>query len=241
MSEPPAQSPALAPAPALSVVIPTLNAAGRLGRCLEEVKRWPGALDLIVVDGGSADDTVAIAHDHGAKVLPSERGRGTQLARGGDAAGHNWLLFLHADTVLESTWVDTAQTFMAMRAADRAAAFRFALDDPAPQARRIERLVAWRCRTFALPYGDQGLLLPRALYQSVGGYRTLPLMEDVDLVRRLKQKVGRENIMVLDAAALTSAVRYRQNGWWLRPARNLFCLFLYYIGVPARWISGLYG
>ncbi len=235
MNEPPAVS------VALSVIVPTLNAAGRLGPCLDAVRRWPGELDLIVVDGGSADDTVAIAHDHGAKVLPSERGRGTQLARGGNAAQHGWMLFLHADTVLEEAWVDAAQAFIAARASDRAAVFGFALDDPAPQARRVERLTAWRCRTLALPYGDQGLLLPRALYQAVGGYRALPLMEDVDLIRRLKKKTGGENIKVLDAQAVTSATRYQKNGWWLRPSRNLFCLFLYYIGLPPRWIARLYG
>jgi len=227
--------------PALSVVIPALNAADRLGACLTSVKSWPGELDLIVVDSGSSDNTVGIAHAHGAKVLPSERGRGTQLARGGKAAQHDWMLFLHADTVLEDGWVEEAQDFMESGSAESAAVFRFALDDTSPQARRIERMVAWRCGTFALPYGDQGLIAPRALYESVGGYLSLPLMEDVDLIRRLKKKIGADKLSLLDAAAITSAARYQRNGWWLRPSRNLFCLFLYYIGVSPRWIAKVYG
>jgi hypothetical protein len=120
--------------------------------------------------------------------------------------------------------------------AGRAAHFAFALDDPAPEARRLERLVAWRCRVLALPYGDQGLLLPRALYEATGGYRPLPLMEDVDLVRR----IGRRRLAALPVAALTSAERWRRDGWRRRSARNLACLSLWFLGVPPRVIARLY-
>ena len=122
-------------------------------------------------------------------------------------------------------------------APDRAGYFRFALDSDDPRARRLERLVAWRCRVLALPYGDQGLLIHRDLLAAVGGIRPLPLMEDVDLVRRL----GRRRLVALDAAAITSAAKWQRQGWYRRSLRNLACLALYFAGVPPRLIARLYG
>ncbi|NKB44830.1 MAG: glycosyltransferase [Alphaproteobacteria bacterium] len=225
-------------APELSIVIPTLNAAAWLSACLTAVTQWPETMRLVIVDGGSDDDTVKIAHDAGATVLPSDAGRGRQLSRGGAAANGRWLLFLHADTILQDGWVNEVRAFIKDKAnQQRAAAFRFELDDAALQARRVERMVAWRCRALGLPYGDQGLLIHREFYKQLGGYRSLPLMEDVDLVRR----IGKKHIHILEAAAVTSAERFRRNGWWARPSRNLFCLFLYICGIPPRWIVRLYG
>ncbi|MEO5375143.1 MAG: glycosyl transferase family 2, partial [Alphaproteobacteria bacterium] len=148
------------------------------------------------------------------------------------------LLFLHADTRLAPGWAAAAAAFMAEPAnAARAAAFRFALDDEAPAARRLERLVAWRCRVLGLPYGDQGLLLSRAFQDELGGFRPLPLMEDVDMVRR----IGRRRLVMLEPAAVTSAVRYRRDGYLVRPLRNALCLGLYLAGVPTPVIARLYG
>jgi glycosyltransferase involved in cell wall biosynthesis len=170
-------------------------------------------------------------------VVEAPRGRGTQLAAGAAAASGEWLLFLHADTRLGPGWAGAARHFIADAAnRDRAGYFRFRLDDVAPAARRLERMVLWRCR-LGLPYGDQGLLLSRALYDRVGGFRALPLMEDVDLVRR----IGRSNLVALDADAVTSAARYRSGGYVRRPLRNLCCLALWRLGVPARIVARLYG
>ena len=96
--------------------------------------------------------------------------------------------------------------------------------------------MAWRCRVLALPYGDQGLLIARAFYESLGGYRPLPLMEDVDLIRR----IGRSRLRMLDATATTSAARYRRDGWTLRPLRNLLCLSLHFAGVPPKALLRFY-
>lgn len=223
---------------AISVVIPALNAASTLARTLESIGA-PGGLirETIVVDGGSRDGTALLAESAGACVIASAPGRGIQLAAGAAAASAPWLLFLHADTVLAGGWSAEVAPFVSDPAhRGRAAAFRFALDDPAPAARRVERLVAWRCRRLGLAYGDQGLLIGRTLYDRLGGFRPLPLMEDVDLVRR----IGRRRLTILRTAAVTSAVRYRRDGWWLRPARNLCCLSLYFMGVPPRTIAWLY-
>lgn len=220
----------------LSVVIPVLNAARRLPACLAAFSRWPD-VEIVVSDGGSIDDSTVVAVQNGARIVTGTRGRGAQLARGATAATGDWMLFFHSDTVLDTNWHEAAGRFMSDPAnARRAGYFRLALDDPDPRARRIERLVAWRCRAWALPYGDQGLLIARAFYDSLGGYRPLPLMEDVDLVRR----IGRARLVMLDATATTSAARYRRDGWFARPLRNLFCLALYFAGVPPKALVPLY-
>ncbi|QJE73224.1 glycosyltransferase [Aerophototrophica crusticola] len=223
----------------LSIIIPTLNAATTLPATLAALEAWrPRPVEVLVADGGSTDGTTALADSAGARVLPVARGRGVQLSAGAGAARGDWLLFLHADTRLEPGWAAAVAGYVADPAKQgRAAHFRFALDDPGPQARRLERMVAWRCRALALPYGDQGLLVSRALYDAVGGFRPLPLMEDVDLVRRL----GRDRLVGLPVAAVTSAEKWRRDGWWARSARNLACLSLWYAGVPPRIIRRVYG
>lgn len=222
--------------PSISVVIPTLNAERTLRPVMAAIAAG-GPFETIVVDGGSGDGTPDIAKHRGARVVTAKRGRGTQLAAGAAAAGGDWLLFVHADTRLSSGWMKAAAEFAADPANERrAAVFRFQLDDPAPEARRVERIVARRVRLFALPYGDQGLLISRALYDEIGGFRPMPLMEDVDIVRR----IGRKRLSLLDATAHTSAARYRADGWRMRPIRNFFCLSLYFFGVSPDRIRKYY-
>jgi rSAM/selenodomain-associated transferase 2 len=218
----------------LSIVIPTLNAAATLPATLASRGELPDA-QRIVVDGGSTDATVACARALGAETVAAPRGRGGQLAAGARAARGAWLLFLHADTVLAPGWRAPVETVMAGDA-DRAGYFRFVLDDADPAARRLERRVAWRCRVLGLPYGDQGLLISRRCYDAAGGFRPLPLMEDVDLVRRL----GRGRLVGLDHPAITAATRYRQAGYRRRSVRNLLCLTLYFLGLPPRALVWLY-
>ena len=174
----------------------------------------------------------------GARFIAAPRGRGVQLAAGAGAAAGDWLLFLHADCRLSSDWGAAVAAFLAApEATSRAGYFDFALDDAARAARRLERIVAWRCRVMALPYGDQGLLIARSLYRAVGGFAPLPLMEDVDLVRRL----GRRRLARIGAQCISSPRRYRREGYWRRPLRNLFCLLLYFAGVPPDRIVRIYG
>ena len=166
--------------PTVSVVIPTLNAAGTLLTTLAPLRGGPG--EIVIADGGSSDDTCDIARVAGATVVNSQRGRGQQLQAGAEASKGDWLLFLHADTRPSDSWrAEIAGYINDPASRERAAAFRFALDDPSPQARRMERLVNWRSRALGLPYGDQGLFLPRRVYDEAGGYDDIPLMEDVDL------------------------------------------------------------
>lgn len=217
----------------LSIIVPTLNAAASLADCLSAVRE---ADETIVVDGGSVDGTAAIARSFGARLVQSPRGRGLQLAAGAAAAKGDWLLFLHADTLLAPGWRAAAERHMA-RSPGKAACFRFRLDAGERRARLVEAGVALRVRLLGLPYGDQGLLVSRPLYNEVGGYRPLALMEDVDLVRR----IGAGRIERLGVDAVTSAERWRSGGWLRRSGRNLLCLALYRFGMSAERVARLYG
>jgi rSAM/selenodomain-associated transferase 2 len=228
----------------ISVVIPTLNADDGLAACLTALV--PAAVEgmvreVIVVDGGSSDRTLKIVEQSGAELVHSPAGRGEQLSAGAARARSPRLLFLHADTVLETGWEREVAALIERvdsgRRQPTAAAFRFALDDDGVLPRMIEAGVAVRCMLFRLPYGDQGLLIPRQLYQQVGGYGRLPLMEDVDIVRR----IGRRRMATLRTRAVTSAVRYQRDGYLRRSARNLSCLALFFLRVPPRFIARLYG
>ncbi len=221
----------------LSIVIPTLRAAATLERTLGAVAGAGIVHEVVVADAASTDATRQTAARGGARVIEAPRGRGLQLAAGAAATAGEWLLFLHADTVPGTGWAEAVSRFTAEPAnRRRAAVFRLALDDPDPRARRLERLVAWRTTVLGLPYGDQGLLIARAFYEELGGFRAIELMEDVDMVRR----IGRRSITVLDAVATTSAVRYRKDGYFVRGLRNIACLGLYFLGVPPRLIVRLY-
>jgi len=219
----------------LAAVIPTLDAAAGLSRTLAALRGQ--VAEIIVADGGSTDGTPELAAAAGARVITAPRGRGSQIAAGVAAATAPWLLVIHADTVPAPGWAEAAGAFLADPAhAERAAHFRFALDDPSAQARRLERAVAWRCRVLGLPYGDQGLLIARPFLDRLGGVRPIPIMEDVDLVRR----IGRARLVGLDVAFVTSAARWRAGGWWRRSARNLLCLSLWFAGMAPERIAALY-
>jgi rSAM/selenodomain-associated transferase 2 len=223
----------------LSIVIPTLNCERILGPTIEALV--PGALSglvsqLVISDGGSSDATLAIADAAGADVVAGSPGRGVQLARGADAARGRWILFLHADTVLAPNWPERVRQFIDEGDEARAASFRYRLDDRRLRARIVEKVVALRCLVAVLPYGDQGLLMSRTLYDELGGYRPMVLMEDVDLVRR----IGRRRLSLLDHDAVTSAERYRRSGYLKRTTRNLACLGLWYAGMAPERIAKIY-
>jgi rSAM/selenodomain-associated transferase 2 len=226
--------------PPLSIIIPALDAAAALPAALaalDEGRLRELVREVLLVDGGSRDATPAIAHAGGARVVAAPRGRGVQLAAGGAIAAGDWLLFLHADTRLSSGWARLVSDFIGdARNRERAAHFRYRLDDASRAARRVEAAVAWRCRRLALPYGDQGLLIAAAFYRALGGFRPLALMEDVDMVRR----IGRRRLAALPVEAVTSAARYRRDGFVARPLRNLSCLALYMLGMPPRVLLRLY-
>lgn len=227
--------------PLISIVIPALNAAAELPFCLAALRlaRHAGLrYEILVADGGSSDGTVMLASQAGAQVIATETGRGRQLRAGGQAARGDWLLFLHADTVLAGDWPGAASRFIADPAnRPRAAYCRLGFDDDRAVLRLIAAAANLRGRALGLPYGDQALLIQRDYYRSIGEYRPQPLMEDVALVRR----IGRRNLIPLPGVtAITSAGRYRRDGAFRRVVRNLFCLGAYFLGVAPDRIARLY-
>ena len=190
----------------ISVVIPTVNVERLLPRCFDSLisAAVRGVVrEVIVSDAGSTDTTLEIADGAGAHIVHARKGRGQQLAQGAAIARSDWLLFLHPETALEPGWEVEAESFIdqAVMEQPRAAVFRFALEDFGNAARRAEALASLRTAMFALPFGDQGLLIPKRLYQKLGGYRALADMEDADLVRR----IGRRRLVSLRARAVNAA------------------------------------
>lgn len=227
----------------ISVIIAAHNSEPTLGAALSALV--PAAIDgiirqVIVVDAGSTDQTATIADLAGADVIEGRPGRGGQLALGAARARFPWLLFLNADTVLDDGWERSAMTFIRQvdsgERTPAAGAFAFRLDDKGFAPRLLERLTHVRCKLWPMPYGDQGLLIPRQLFDSVGGYRDLPVLEDVDLIRRL----GRRRLAMLDAQAITSPGPYHRDGYFVRPLRNQMCHLLFGVGVPVAVIARLY-
>lgn len=212
--------------PAISVVIPALDEQAHVSLAIGSVRE---ADEILVVDGGSWDQTREHAREAGARVIQGPPGRGRQLAQGAIAASGDWLVFLHADTRLEAGWADALRSLPEPICGG---AFRFALDS----GRRSLRVVEWgvhaRCALFALPYGDQGLFARRAAYDRAGGFAPLPLMEDVDFVRRLR-RVG--PLAFPPQRAFTSARRWEAHGVVATTLTHAWCLGRYALGAdPAR-------
>lgn len=222
----------------LSVVIPTLEAAARIGPCLGAL--GPGLMsglirELVIADGGSSDAIGAIAEDLGARLVKTEPGRGHQLRAGCEAAQGDWLMILHADTVLPEGWEETVRAHIAGHP-QKAGYFGLAFDAGGIGAGWTAGWANLRSRLFALPYGDQGLVLPVSLYRAAGGYPAVALMEDVGLVRR----IGRRRLRRLPGRVTTSAARYRAEGWVRRGARNLSTLALWFLGLPEDRLARRY-
>ena len=227
--------------PLLTIVIPTLNAAKTLPSCLAALRLAVRAglpHEILIADGGSSDSTAALAEQAGAHIVTAKQGRGRQLRAGGQAARGDWLLFLHADTILAGDWPGAIAGFIADPAnRQRAAYARLAFDDDRPAYRLIAAAATLRSRLLGLPYGDQALLIHRDYYRSRGEYPPLPLMEDVALVRR----IGRRNLSPSHGVtAITSARHYRRDGAVRRVVRNLTCLGAYFLGMPPDRIARFY-
>ncbi len=221
------------PAP-ISIVIPTLNAADSLPDTLSAVTEGLHAgliRELIVTDGGSTDLTLEIANAAGAKIVTGATSRGGQLRRGCAEASGDWMLILHADTQLQQGWSAAVSAHLP---SGKPAAFSLAFQAKGFMPRWVAGWANLRSRMFGLPYGDQGLLVPRRLYETVGGYPDQPLMEDVALVRVLP------GITLLSPHAVTSADRYARAGWLRRGARNLWTLTRYFLGADPNKLVQAY-
>ncbi|MCF6220191.1 MAG: TIGR04283 family arsenosugar biosynthesis glycosyltransferase [Robiginitomaculum sp.] len=221
----------------LSVIIPTLNAETHLPALLAQLGKQVD--EIVITDGGSTDGTFATALAANARIAMGCKGRGWQLARGAEwatgVANGDWLLFLHADSRLGNNWRDEINHHM-KHFPDRAGYFRFKLNADGFWPRWIELWVRVRCALAALPYGDQGLLIRRDVYEAVGGYPDWPLFEDVQIVRTL----GRRRLRALAADALTSPERYERQGYVHRGLGNVALLIRFLTGAKSDSLDKTY-
>ena len=223
----------------LSILIPTLNEARRLPLLLADLARWPHGAQVIVVDGGSRDRTTAVANLAGVARLSSpERGRGQQLIQGMTAAIHDWTLVLHADSRLPPRWCSAVQQVIENPQAKRDAwFFDFRVEERGPMLWLLERSVALRSRLGQRPYGDQGLLIHRTLYEASGGYSPIPLMEDLDLVERIARH---HRLRRLRCPLVTSNRRWQQQGVISRAWCNWRLRRRWHQGIAADQLTGDY-
>ncbi|MBI5075930.1 MAG: TIGR04283 family arsenosugar biosynthesis glycosyltransferase [Nitrospirae bacterium] len=221
----------------ISIIIPTLNEELLIARCIDALgtEGFPG--EIIVADGGSADRTREIALSRNrVMVIDSPKGRGTQMNAGSAVAAGDILLFLHADTILEQGWAEELCSALDDRSVV-GGAFRFCIDDPSSKFRLVEAWVNMRCRAFGLPYGDQAIFIRKSIFEKLGGYKAILLMEDVDIIKRMK-KLGR--IAVLQKKAVTSGRRWISRGLLRTAATNQMTMLLYQLGVSPDKLARFY-
>jgi rSAM/selenodomain-associated transferase 2 len=219
----------------ISIIIPTLNEEEHIGATLASIRDLDD-LQIIVVDGGSRDRTRYAAAEGGAQVITSAPGRAAQMNAGAAVALGDILLFLHADCRLPPDFPGMVCTTVAdTRVA--AGAFRLAIDGPGLPLRIIERLVQWRSVLLGLPYGDQALFLRAEIFRQSGGYAKLPIMEDFELMRRLR-RLG--DIRILPQSVVTSARRWQRLGIMRTTLINQLIIFAYLLGVAPERLAHWY-
>jgi rSAM/selenodomain-associated transferase 2 len=219
----------------ISIIIPTLNEEVNLDRVLARLRDRPD-LEIIVVDGGSTDETVACAGRHGARLVPAETGRGTQLNRGAELATGEVVLFLHADTLLPDDFAARIHGVLAV-AQTAAGAFCLKIDARGPGYRLIEWGANLRSRLLGMPYGDQAIFVRSSVLRQAGGVPRQPIMEDVALIRRLK-RFGR--IRIAPAPITTSARRWQRLGLIRTTLRNQLMLLGALCGISPRTLHRFY-
>lgn len=220
----------------ISIIIPTLNEAACIGQTVAGLAGQPG-VEVIVADGGSQDLTVSLAKAAGARVLDAPLGRGSQQNAGARAAHGRVLLFLHADTLLPEGFAADIREAL-NQPGFIAGAFRFAVGAKGWRFRLLEQCANWRAAWLGLPYGDQALFLPAARFWAMGGFRELALLEDLDLVLRLR-KTGR--IALLAPKARTSARRWQRLGFARTTIINQLILLGFFCGISPARLARWYG
>ena len=224
--------------PAVSLVIPVLNEAESISQILQHVREVDadGPAEIIVVDGDPEGSTINAIRDEGVRTVAAVKGRARQMNSGAGLATGDILLFLHADTHLPPN------AFGLIRAAMNdtgfvGGAFDLGFATPRRIFKITESYVFLRTRLTKIPFGDQAIFIRRDFFDEIGGYRDLPLMEDVDLMQRIRKRGGR--ICIIPEKVRTSPRRYEQEGIMFTTIRNAMLQLLYALGVPperlVRW------
>ncbi len=219
----------------VSVIIPALNEERHIAETLRAVGQSPRH-EVIVVDGGSTDATAGRAKEAGASVLASKPGRAGQMNAGAARAEGGALLFLHADTLLPPGWAEVVHRTLRVPGV-AAGAFGFRLAGSFVGKSLVEWVTGFRSRWLQRPYGDQGLFLPRAVFEELGGFADLPIMEDYEFLARLRRR-GR--ILTVGEPALTSARRWEKLGVLRTTLRNQWMLAGYHLGVSPQKLATRY-
>ena len=227
--------------PLVSVVVPVLRDTEQLSGLLESLTTTrparPDEVEVVVANGGPSDGLLAelqTRHDE-VRWIASEPGRGIQMNAGAEAAAGRWLLFLHADVRPDARWLDELRRLDAT--AHVGGAFAFRLASGATWARCLERGVALRVHWLGLPYGDQGIFVRRDAFRRLGGYSRLPIMEDVELLRRLRQA---GTLTWSEVPVSVSVRRWERDGWLRRSVANMVLVGLYFAGVSPAWLARRY-
>ncbi len=219
----------------ISIVLPTLNEAENIRTTLTGLQKYRD-VEIVVVDGGSRDDTVAIVKSLGVRVLATAPSRARQMNTGAAAATGDVLLFLHADTCLPDNFAQHVRTAVCQKEFC-AGAFTLGIDSPARGLRFIEKMTNLRSRYLQMPYGDQALFLKHDMFNEIGGFSDIPIMEDFELVRRLKR---RGNIILLPQAVRTSARRWLQYGIFRTWLLNQVIVAAYFLGISPQHLLRWY-
>jgi hypothetical protein len=223
------------PAKKISIIIPALNEAATIARTISHLAGG-GQLEVIVVDGGSTDETAELAASGGAKVIHSKPGKAVQMNAGAAAAAGDILVFLHADTLLPGGFSDQIISALNQKGV-AAGAFRLRIGSNAAGLRIIEHVANWRSRLLRLPYGDQALFMKKSLFEEIGGFPDLPIMEDFLLVRRLERK---GKTVILPAAVVTSPRRWLHLGILKAWLINQLIVIAYYLGASPKQLARFY-
>ena len=218
----------------ISIIIPVLNEAKIIQSILNELQHH-AHVEIIVVDGGSQDNTVAVAIQTGVKVISvPHKGRAVQMNVGANIAGGDILLFLHADTKLPSNFVELViKTLEPDNVV--AGAFELAIDGSAKSLRWIEFLVKVRSRLFSLPYGDQAIFISKRDFINSGGFANLPIMEDFEFIKRIGK-----GIAIAPATVTTSGRRWQKLGVWKTTLINQAIIAGYYLGISPTKLNNFY-
>lgn len=222
-----------------SLIIPVLHEAPVIRDAVERIRMLDGgeSVEIIVVDGDPEGETLCALPDGAVRKILSAPGRGCQLNRGAEAASAEVLVFLHADTALpQNALVRIGEALS--DAALTGGAFDLAIDSSRPIFRVIERVASRRSRITRIPYGDQAIFLRRPCFLALGGFHELPVMEDVDLMRRLRSSGGR--IVILPERAVTSARRWEKEGTLYTTLRNWVLVALFSLGIDAKRLARWY-
>lgn len=217
----------------ISIIIPVLNEVNTIKQTLASLKN-ASSVEIIVVDGGSKDETIAVAKSFGVEVISSDLGRATQMNMGAKVATGDILLFLHADTRIAPNFDILIR--QALAGDFIAGAFELKIDANLPGIRLIEKMVNLRSHLFSLPYGDQAIFISSKVFHQIGGFPNLPIMEDFVFIRQLK-KLGKINI--IPQPVITSGRRWQKLGVIKTTLINQLIIIGYFLGVSpdqlARW------